>query len=597
LPKILLVFIRVPFLLCDALIAQMRAILLLSVRGLLAILVCVARAAEAPSSGLETPTIQLSRSESGLTLQISGHETVSLESIKAASISQNGITVAYKNGGWDISSQNSSELRCGFSPGFRALFKPGDALGFQVSGDSTLDFSTPASNPAAVRLIFPDRGEARLSPNSSARYEPFGDSTYSFAGRGQVKVTTAEGVDFECSALVAPMIGGQLAPDGRKGETPHLARKTPLTRMALTPEKDGTVSLKLNGEKIQVPERESKKIQLANGTRFSLKVDSSRSSFDFDIQKGVCQFTLDGFPYWKALGMSGQSASVAWNTQGKQIDVKNKTTPARPLNSELLVNLTSHINASVAPGATFQYSQLLQPGTFATAAAGGEVKVFNADTGETTSVRTHNVLFTQGSPSGTLPLAQSAFNPLHLNWDTDKGVQLRGTQGSVAVGLNHSDTLQVSDDVLDVKYGQDGMLTLRAKRGNFQVRPDFVEDLTLQLSQGSALLMQVNRRDGTLSARLAEGSAGEVRANAGGSFSNPFTPESMLTLVYHRTSYSEARSANNLNWIFFEGAGGDGRTFTTTTSSSQPDSSTGFRPQVVPTDVSRIPQEPVSVIE
>jgi hypothetical protein len=556
--------------------------------GLILISDLRSRSAESPSSAPERDAILLT--ESGQ-LKINQHEPISLGEIKSSAqpFSQDGVTVAPENGQFSIHAQKAAEIAYASAPGFRAFLPAKNELSFEVNASSqALGLATPESNNSPIRLAFPDRGEARVGPKSFARYESFLDKTYSFAGRGDVKSISADGLEVKGSPLSAPLVGGELEPV-KNGQS-RLARKTPVTRVTVF--KDGSdLAISVNDQKPSLAKSDPQKVELPNGTHFSLKVDSAKNTLGFGIEKGICQFSVDGFPNWSAVGVSGQSASITWNPDVKQIDIRNKTVSPGPINGEILVNLSSRITASVAPGAIFQYSPLRDPGSFVTGAAGGQVNIFNADTGETTAVQKQNVLFSRGFSSASIA---SGFERVTLNWDDDKNIQLRGTQGVISVGFGRSETLRIADDILDASYGADGVLKLRAMRGDFDLRPEFLNDLSFQVPQGGALLLDMNRSQNLFKARLAPGSIGEVRARAGGALSEPFIPEKTLTVVIRKGGYFAPGSRNDLTWIYFEGAGGQKEIFKAAAGGG---GSNPFQPERVPTDASRIPQDPVSVIE
>lgn len=305
----------------------------------------------------------------------------------------------------------------------------------------------------------------------------------------------------------------------------------------------------------------------------------SRQALEWRVTKGLCHFRIDGFGCWKGIAGAGESGSLRWNASRKLADLSN--TGDQPV----LAQLSGRVTAGIFPGATFQYAQLQDCGSFVTTASGGRTALFERDTGEVNFIEQAPAAYSEGHRSETAG-AQRRWVPLSFSWEKDDRVQVRGVSGPVQVTAGAERTIQFNQDQMHVQYAKSGDLTFRALKGNFEVKPDFVEEFSFEVPETGALVLNLDRRRWVLSARAAEDSGVVIRSIASGETYMYLAGEAKITVhPGQRTFFPEGTAA----WIFFEGAGGES------------DFAIGPQPGLVISpdrfDSSRIPQQPVSVIE
>jgi hypothetical protein len=250
------------------------------------------------------------------------------------------------------------------------------------------------------------------------------------------------------------------------------------------------------------------------------------------------------------------------------------------------VQLSGRIRASVAAGATFQYAQFQDCGSFSTGAI-GDVALHDRESGETIPIRESAISYNEGvRTGGTGEETTGTWHPVTLTWDTDTRAVLRGGGSTYAVEAGLPDALNFGGDSLEASLGSDASLTLRATDGNFILTPTFLAELSIDIPEGAALLLRLNRQRLLFTAESAPGSGASMRVAFGGRTYIYLSGDARVTVVLGQNSLiPEANPA----WLFFEGAGSE-NTF-----------GTGPQPGMTITppriDVRRIDQVPVSVIE
>lgn len=443
----------------------------------------------------------------------------------------------------------------------------------------SVQLSASAVDTLPLRLHFFDQASADMAAGSTARVEFLSDGSYSMRASTNVTGTTADGLRVNFSDLNPLILGGELKEVAGPGGTTRFVRSSPSVAVEFVGSPDQEVSVRANGDMITLIRNQDRQITFPNGSAVLLRQDAARQAITWRVIKGVCNFQVEGFTCWKGVATSGQAGSMQWNPARKIIDFSNRSSEA------LITQLSGRVTASIAPGATFQYAQLQDCGSFVTSAAGGEVILLNRDTGDVARVQEENVVFSEGQRVGA-ERAERRWTAVNLKWESDARVQLEGAAISLSIEPGNTQTYRSASQELTATYDTAGTLTLRAAKGDFAINPVFIPEFSLELPEAGALVMHISRASSMFTASAAEDSGASIRAVAGGKTYMFLSGTARITVNLGQNAFIPE---SNAAWIFFEGAGGE----SIFTSSIHPG------PLVVPDrlDVSRIIQEPVSVIE
>lgn len=436
----------------------------------------------------------------------------------------------------------------------------------------------PDANSAGCELVLFDKGRAELKPAGSAQLEFFDDETYSLAASTNVTAVSSDGLKINFSSLQPPMLGGELK-EHHAGGASRFVRATPAVTMEFLGSPAGEVRVRTEERELALIADQDRQFEFRNGSKLFVKYVSARQAVEWRIIKGVIYLKLPGFSCWKGIVRSGQAGSLQWNPAKKIVDFANSS------GTPIIAQLSGRLMASVSPGARFQYAQLQDCGSFVTSATGAEVFLTDRESGEVTPVLEKNVAFSEGERVNARAV-ERVFVPLSFGWVSDSRVQIRAESGAVAIDGGEEQVLRANGNELLVSYAKNGDLTLRAGKGHYTLKPSFIPNFELEIPESGVLVLGLDPKRLKFTARAADETGASIRAVAAGQTYMFLTPPAKITVNVGQNSFLPESS---VAWIFFEGAGGE----SSFVSGTQPG------PQVRPDrlDVSRISQEPVSVIE
>lgn len=554
-----------------------RALLLLTCLGCLTV-------ANAQVSGVSERLVFTFAPDGDLLIQVNAAEALSGAELRKAKDGLVRDGVALKVQGEAVSFSSPRRPLVFEAPGlngFRGQV-PAEA-GAQVllsKAQRSLQIEASHANRAALRIDFSDSGQVQIPAGGTGRAEFFSNGTYFFSGSTNVTGTTADGLAVQFGRGSGPMLGGPLVEKADARGTRRLSRSSP----AATIEISGSPESEIRVQSAALADRlfggQDRLLNFESGVQVMLRHEGS--TLQWRVLRGVCQFRIAGFSCWKATATSGQSGSLQWSSERRVADLRLEPGEG----GFATVQLSGRMSASVAPGATFQYAQFQDCGSFSTGAL-GDAALHDRESGETIPIRQSAISFNEGVRTGAENReGAGTWHPVSLSWDSDARVVLRGAGSTFPVNAGMEDTLRYAADELNVNYSTDGSLTLRATAGNFTLNPAFLPDIGIEIPEGGALALRLNRQRLLFTAQAAETSGANMRVTFGGQTYMYLSGEARITVVLGQNSLIPEGSPA---WIFFEGAGGE----TLFTSGQQPGIPIG--PSRL--DVSRIPQEPVSVIE
>lgn len=467
-----------------------------------------------------------------------------------------------------------------------------------------VDIQAPAGNKEPILLEFLDGARAELKPDSMARFDFFKDQSYYLAGAEQTAATNAEGQSLTLTPFFPPLLGGPLVERKETNGTSRLTRLTPLTAVIISGQVDHEVDVSVGRQNVELLLGSRQQIRLGNGSVLDLYLNPVTKTLDWNVVKGAFRFTIAGLDCWKALGLTGQAGSQQWEVTGQLIDLRNQpVTETNRVGKNILVNLAARINAVVPPKSTFQYGRVGDCTTFATAAIGGEVLVYNAGTKVVTHLEADNLLFQSGSPlSPGRTIARDFKQSLMLEWETEASLRLKSAASVLTVNQDAKKTFHSPDGgEVEVNYLKHGELTLRVVQGEYVIRPEFLENLRIEVGQGDGLSLTWDRRTGMFTIQASEENvpSSHVKVVTPEGYSPMLSPQSKLTFFTARNLFMPTTTGANM--IFYEAAGsGDAQAFglspvSKPTPTGRGNTSVfGTSDQI---DPSRILQPPVSVVQ
>jgi hypothetical protein len=449
-------------------------------------------------------------------------------------------------------------------------------------------------------MHFPDDGFVEIGPKSLARFDHYLDNTYCFSARGAVEGESADGLKIKFSPNVPPMLGGALEERVDEKGVKKFHRANPAAPMIVMGDPNQKLTIRIGDQQVELEPGKQKMITTKNGSEFTLTHNLARGALEWSSPKGVAAISVGGMDCWKCLGLSGQSGTIVWAGGMDIMDLRNRTAKDsfEPVLT-VLAQIGARIYASTTPGATFQFAKMRDCGSFATSAYGGEVTLFNTDTRVATPLAQQNYVFEKGSPLQPAGVETAhTGTALKLTWETDTSVFLRGESATKEIKAKAKETLVVGESELEIEYTQTGDLNLRAKIGDFQIRPDFVPDFAINIPQGGAVTLNLQRKNFIFTVKEGLQNEAPVGVATVSGFSSAISGTDKVTLVLGQHTFLEAGSgSNNATWMFFNGNVG------TTSFGVIERNSTGTpnltRPPIVDfrnstTDIDRVPENIVS---
>lgn len=462
--------------------------------------------------------------------------------------------------------------------------------------------SAPADNSLPIALQFPDKGHASIGPGGTATYESFGGEFYVLSASGPVTATSADGQEYVYTNPVPPMFGGGLlesvGPDGEK----VVERLSPATDLYLVGGDGKPVQVRMNGQLHDIPDNGPLVLTDPKSGSIALSYNPKDFSLNFDVPtKGLFRLKVDEVPGFRVLALSGQSGGMEWLTSSKSISVKNNSEARQIGHTDVLnVQLTTRINAVLPAKSTFQYAQLGSVTSFATAASGGTVSLFNSASQELTRLDTQNHLFEGGSPRSLTGTGfDQPLSRVKLNWDNENEAFLTGNQGGLSVSTSAKRKVySASGYQLEANYTETGELILTSLIGNFAVQPSFVDDLQLEIPQGHSVVLNLQRRQFLFTATPEPDSGSAFRASTASGFNTSFGGQQKLTIILG--SPTTGNLAGSQAAFVVLGSGGNTGRPNLDPNSNRPGVPTSLNPflpgRITPIDTSRVNEPLVSVL-
>jgi hypothetical protein len=511
------------------------------------------------SVAAETPSVAADDAGDPLVLRIDSSATcgmsVGIGTNAAIAISQlsgqiefldgSGAGISERNGRMHLaaSSREIQVTAAGFE-GWSARIPKGCSLSLTVcQTKGTLQALTAGANSQDVKVQFSDGATAVLGPASTTQLDLFKDQTYSFSGFGSVSAISADGQVLALSGRSLPLTGGPLREKTDEHGVKRMERLNPITSVKVLNSTNGETRLQIRSEIVTIG-KESQIFETPNGSQIEL----AAGSLNWKVIKGDFRFELEAIPGWKAIGLSGQSGRLSWDSDRRLVDVVN-------LSKEfpVLVMLTTHTFVRIGEGSTFQFAQVNSL-TFATSAVGKNVTLFNARTKQESDLGKGNLLF-QG---GVAVRANTGIrNTAEIQWDKQSGAIITGTYGSNVVASG-SFAILTSKNTGSVQVQfSNGQIIIKSILGEAQVVLTQFERMNVAIAEGDSMSISVDTRRGLFT----------LHADPDNSFPVRFYTDANLTLMLYANDNAtmvgdkiDPYAITEDSLVFYENAGGAGGT-------------------------------------
>lgn len=439
-------------------------------------------------------------------------------------------------------------------PGWAVELPPKQSLSFGFDYPAqTLHLQSSDLNRMPAFLTFPDGASAEMDGGADARLEFMDDGTYAFFGAGSMRGKNADGAEVRFGNVFPPLFGGRLIAPPTNQPNARFTRASPVTQLTLVGQIETGLSVKVGTEVIPLS-AEERNVVAPNGAMVSLRLNPQTRTVDWTVKRGLFRINVDSFRCWKALGTSGQSASMQWDTNGILMEIKNKNGRGA-FQKTLLVNLNPSLNVAVGDSATFQYGRTGDCATFVTSATGGETTLYNAQTGRYVRLDEGNMNVISGHPDRfNLDAAAAPKTPLRLSWNSDEQVEVKGPDGGCTVGIDGEQSFAASPgaEVKVVYLGKDN-LSVRAESGGVSLTPDFMPNISVEVSEGAAVTLGYDRGSDIFRVQPDARNLSPVGLRTPTGFFPQINAGARLTLVINRSSFSA--SGNEGAIVFSEAAG------------------------------------------
>lgn len=421
-------------------------------------------------------------------------------------------------------------------------------------GNGQIDLATSDLNQKAVGMTFADGAHAQMNANARGHLEVMNDGSYAFFGAGAVNAVTADGAPIRFGPVFPPLFGGKLIPPKGTNANARFTRATPVTQLTFLGNFEGSLRAKVGEKELALERDVPLEVTTENGGKVLLTFNASTRSVDWTVKSGLIRFTVGGFGCWKALGTSGQSASMQWDTNSVLMEIKNHSGPSA-FQKTLLVNLNSSLNVSVGDSATFQYGRTGDCSTFVTSAHGGETIMYNAATGRYVRLDQGNMNIVSGMPDTVIAdTAKGPATKVRLGWNSDDQIELKGAEGSLTVPINGDESFQAGPNQdLKVTYQGVDKLELRAENGSFSVTPDILPNISIEMSEGAGVTLGLDRGNDIFRLQPLESNMTSVGLRTATGFYPDLQPGTRVTFVINRSTFTSDGDEGTL--IFTETAG------------------------------------------
>lgn len=362
--------------------------------------------------------------------------------------------------------------------------------------NGTVDIIAPYVNSRSIRVQLCDRGWVDVRPGAQIRFYQLSDGTYFVSAIGEVKGETGDGQPVVLNVNTLPMTGGPLVPSEWPGG--GLVRLSPITPVTLIGSFDNDMNIQVlvGGQLVSLsPTTPTADISLPNGSRLGLTLNVDRRTIDWSVTTGYFEFKIDGLDGWRAIGLTGQSASQQWNLSSQTVSLVNSTSEeVNGRYSSVLLSPTSGLLARIESNSTLQITKV--PGTDAfTTAAVGKVYLYNPTTGSETSLDRNNLLFVRGEPSGSLSTSLGTTRRMVIDSSKD-GIRITGDVSSPTIAPGTTKVLETDSGRVEVTVDANGKVKVKVLEGDILVLTSLDPKLGVSLNSGSSVNVEFDKGKG-----------------------------------------------------------------------------------------------------
>ncbi|HYE33201.1 MAG TPA: hypothetical protein VEH27_17365 [Methylomirabilota bacterium] len=352
-----------------------------------------------------------------------------------------------------------------------------------------VEVAADADNLLPAVIVLKEGGHVELRASAKATAEFFSNGSYLIRGEGEALARNADGQKIHLGEPGALMTGGPLVQVINSKGNPDWERVSPISKVRLSGSASGEVKVTAGKQTVTISGGGKRSVQIPEtGSVIVFEELANRKGYSLFVEKGEFRVSIEGVLNWTAIASTDQRAELTWNRLDRSVDIRN-------LSSSRMVSLLPSRNfVEIDPGAQFQYSWMIGQ-KFATAATGGDVKMYSRDGAYNLNLRNSNQVFTITRDDA---LIRKPGLPLHLNWDT-------GAPLSVNASVDYAQLKPGSEHV--VRFGQEGeahlyyseggFLRVAAAEHKFSLKIESLNGLLVELEAGDEVQMILDRRKGT----------------------------------------------------------------------------------------------------
>jgi hypothetical protein len=422
-----------------------------------------------------------------LTASVGGREA-SLKNLKPGGpeIEVGGLTFRTSpEGKMEISSEADVVIESPEFKGWSAELPQNVSIGFSLDIiHRRLGIVMPLQTIRSVLIFCELGGQIELKSGAKGQIDFFKNGSYLFKGFGDIIAINADGQKFDFRLPGSSMDDGPLVlkkPDDGKE---YWERASPTISLTISGTPGEDLVIKAGKDVVYKTGAENAEVYFdATGAKIAF-TEKSDGSLRWKVEKGDFRISIDGIAGMITTADSGDEAVMTWNKARSMADVKNHSPePFR-------VSLPARSFAIVNFSAEFQFAQV-GSGIFSTAAAGGDVHLYNGNGVEISNLQAGSLL----TDTKTLKAGLTSGNGLvlRLTWDNGVPLQISADQAFAAIKPGEERVIKFGrEGIAKISYSAGGFMTVEAVRSNFKLIVSSVHGVEIDLVEGDIVALTLD---------------------------------------------------------------------------------------------------------
>ncbi|MDB6039479.1 MAG: hypothetical protein JWM99_3320 [Verrucomicrobiales bacterium] len=345
-------------------------------------------------------------------------------------------------------------------------------------------------------------GQIELKSGAKGQIDFFNNGSYLFKGLGDIIAINSDGQKFDFRLPGSSMDDGPLLLKKPEGGKEYWERASPTIALNIsgTPRED--LVIKAGKNVIYKTGAENSEVYFDSiGAKISF-TEKPDGSLRWKVDKGDFRISIDGILGMITAADSDDEAVMTWNKARSMADVKNLS--AEPFRVSLPARSFAIVNFS----AEFQFAQV-GSGIFSTAAAGGDVHLYNGNGLEISNLQAGSLLMN----TKTLRAGLSSGNGLvlRLTWDNGTPLQVSADQAFAAIQPGEERVIKFGrEGIAKISYAAEGFLLVEAVQSNFKLVLSAVHGLEIDLVEGDMVALTLDLKKSTFTIKAGDQNVNDV---------------------------------------------------------------------------------------